>query len=627
MIKIVFINVHEYTYLGTRCLASYLQENGFYTHNIMVHGFNMLSVENPSEDFSTSLHRIFLNGVPCEYLSMHTPIDAEDYKNLEIRLKEIKPDIIGYSSRSPYNYLVPQIQPVLKKACPEALLVAGGYGPTLNPEVYLDNGFDVVSRGDGEDTWLALAKCAEKGDRKGMLTIPGTIWSVKYDNIANLMTDQVKDLSRYPAPLSGHEYFSYISGGKLHRNVDPELNALEYHTFFGRGCTGKCAYCSGGQWSELYRSQGKKAYKRRNRDVSDVMRELEGLPDNIKFITFTDEYWALTSQTTRDFFTQYKKKIKKPFWAYLDYQAMINHPDLFDLVLDAGLAMTGIGFQSGSYEFAKKYYARTQDYAMLLKYAELLFKNKIYFSPQFIEGNCYATWGDFYESVKVVQKLPFSLEMPYFVNLTISKLCAHPKSPLREKFPRVVTEPCTSKEWFYQSTLLELSRLLPFSEIQVLIEDGKYSKKPVILHKIYQDLILRLQYRYFKNLIKNGKNWDWVFYGAGSAYEQNKRFFSSLNPKYILIDRQFHKGEDAIDGIPVITAEDFFEDTDASAVQVMSFIKDAYVSEKKLLREYKVPFENIHSCPSNRFSRFSADVIDQLAPDNLLEEKVRPDLL
>lgn len=610
MKKVVFVNLYEFSYLGTRILAAYLQKHGFVTHNILLDDMKDILIEEPSEDYIG--YHFYQGGNLYEHPAVHNPFTAKEFQLLETTLREECPDIIGFSARSMHNHLVPSLISTFKKAVPQALLVAGGFGPTLNPEIYLEGGFDVVVQGDGEEAILALAQHVQNHNSTSMLNINNTIWSEKWGGTKNTLRDQEKDLSNYCAPLRGNAYFSYIINGELHRNSDPILNGYRYFTFFGRGCTGKCTYCSGGQWSSIYREQGKKAYKRRNRDIQSLIDELVSLPGNIdRRIVFSDEYWALSKEKSKEFFKLYKEKVGLPFWVYLDYEQMVNNPDLFNLVLDAGLHATGIGFQTGSGEFAKKYYNRIQKYDTLIKYANMLFRNGIFINPQFIGGNCYETWDDFYKTVDIVKSLPFSIETPFSVYIQSTQLKIHPKTPLTIIAPRTVTNPMSSKEWFYRAILIEISRIKTKDALEEIINDKTFKQNPVLLNKFFKHELLKKQTEHFIKLVDETRRQDWVFYGINAAYHKNKNFFADLKPQAILVDSIFYRGEKEVDGIPVIPTEEFFIRYNGTNFNFLIFTSSSFFVAKKLLRTYKVPFDNIHYCTSNFLSPFSADQVNK----------------
>lgn len=611
MQKVVFINLYETCYLGTRCLASYLRANGHETHNILFEDYEHKITEEPKETEIIGYH-IYINGTIYEQPTIQGDLPHQSAASLEEAIRLEKPDVIGFSSRSTHNYLAPELGTLFRKAAPDALLVAGGYGPTLNPEIYLQAGFDVVVRGDGEEAMLDLVNAWESGDRAALTATPATVWAEAWGGGWNPLRDQKKDISCYPAPLSGNEFFSYIENGKLQRHVDPVLTSKNYFTFFGRGCIGTCSYCSGGNWSRMYREEGKKAYKRRNRDIDDVVRELATLPDAIETIIFADEYWGNSREKTKEFFRKYRDEVRRPFFAYLDYEQMVTDAELFDLVLDAGLMATGIGFQTGSREFALKYYHRKQNFPLLVDYCHMLFDNKIHVNPQFIGGNCYETWADFMQAVRLVRKLPFSIETPFNVQLQSTQLKPHPKSPLREIAPRVVTDPMPTREWYYRAVLLELARLMDEEAFNAVLEIGHYKDEPKDLQKAFRALLFKKQYEHFSRLVATQAGKPWYFYGAGDVYRRNRKFFTPLKPQAILIDNKYIGNTKQVDSIPAMTPEELFANAGAPAdAQFLVFTSDPWRQEKKLLRTWKVPFANIHACASSWASPFDPARIDE----------------
>lgn len=610
MQKVVFVNLYETSYLGTRCLASYLRANGHETHNILFEERHYAITDDPVEGEVDGYHMYF-NGLAYEQPRVHGALPAESTAALMEAIRAEKPDILGFSTRSTHNYLAPELAALFRETAPKALLVAGGYGPTLNPEIYLQAGFDVVVRGDGEEALLDLVNAWESGDRAALTATPATVWADAWGGAKNPLRDQKKDISCYPAPLSGNEFFSYIEDGALQRHVDPVLSGDKYFTFFGRGCIGTCSYCSGGNWSRMYREEGKKAYKRRNRDIDDVISELKALPDTIDTVFFADEYWGNSRDKTKEFFRRYRDEVHRPFFAYLDYEQMVTDAALFDLVLDAGLSSTGIGFQTGSREFALKYYHRKQNYPLLVQYCRMLFENKVLVNPQFIGGNCYETWDDFLQTIALIRELPFSIETPFSVQLQSTQLKPHPKSPLRELAPRVVTHPMSTREWYYRAILMELARLMDEEAFNAVVEIPRYREDPRVLQEAYRALLFKKIHAHYRELVATQQDKPWYFYGAGDVYQRNKNFFAPLRPQAILIDSKYIGSTKQVDNIPVMTPEELFRTNALPAdARFMVFNGTPWRQEKALLRDWKVPLAHIHACASSWASPFDPAWID-----------------
>lgn len=601
MSTVVFVNAYEFDYLGTRALASWLWRHDISTHCILLDNNTPCRVSSPQEE---SIGYQYYTGSLTEHRAMHHPLEEADWTALEQVITMEQPKILGFSARSTNNFLIEPIIRTFKKAAPEALLIAGGYGPTLEPERYLNGGFDVVVRGDGEEAILELAQALEQGDVETMHGIANTSWNAVHGGHVNPLRDQQKDLSCYPAPLSGDAYFTWIQDGQFHRHEDPVLRSSLYHTFLGRGCPGKCTYCSGGHWKTLYRDEGKKAFSRRNRAMEDVIEECRNLPDIVTTIVFCDEYWSLPKEKTEKFLKLYKQHVSKNFFAYFAYDQMVQNPELLDLAIDAGLEWTSIGFQTGSPELLQSCYARQPLFSVMLTYAWRLFENFVSFRAQFIGGNCYETWKDFEQTCDLIRRLPVSLEYPDAVIISNIRLRPHPKSPIITISPRVVSDPMPADQWYFRAILMQYCRFFSpeeFADITApFMAEGRQKSVPIACHaaleSTLQAKLKEKQVAHYRDLVQNTANQPWVYYGAGDCYAKNRAFFAGLKPQAILVDKAYLPSTTHLDGIPIAAVEDFFADEDARHTNVMVFLGHPLAAKRKLLRHCGVAFDNIHSC-------------------------------
>ena len=137
-------------------------------------------------------------------------------------------------------------------------VVAGGYGPTFESEIFLRAGVDFVCIGEGEKTIIDVAnyfsgKLISKNDIRGVgyLEDGELNYTFKQHQVQNL--DEVKFPTR---PLI-----------KLLKKRKSTVNILT-----SRGCMGKCSFCSVSAFGE--KQVGKKW---RGRSISDIVKELKFL--------------------------------------------------------------------------------------------------------------------------------------------------------------------------------------------------------------------------------------------------------------------------------------------------------------------------------------------------------------
>lgn len=598
MPKIVFLNAYETSYLGTRILASYMRAKGHTTHNVILCSGEYVRIDSPLEKHegyqSYSLAELSVNK------ATRYKVSEADLFHLENVLKAEAPDVIGFSARSTNNWLIPVLMPVFRSGAPGALVVGGGFGPTLEPELYLDGGFDCVVRGDGEEPLADLLECVEKHDLARARSILNTVWMDEDGKIvANPLRSQEKNLSKYGMPLHGNKYFSYINEGVLRRFHDPMEQSKMYFTYFGRGCIGHCTYCSGGQWASLYRECNARVYKRRNRGVPELIDELKQMPAAAQHVWLVDEYFGLSSQKTLEFCELYKKYVNKPFFCYLNYEYMLEHTDIFYKLVDASLVGTGIGFQTGSEAFASGQYHRKHKNADLIRYAELCFDTNIYAGIHIIGGNCYETPEVFGETVELMRRLPYSVEDPWRMPIENIKLRPHPRTPITFLSPRVVSDPMSATEWLYRGVLLEFARLLPREEYEEVAADTRWRADPVAFNQFFKATLKSRQLAHFSRVRASLMDKPVIYYGAGTHYAPNKAFFRGLDVRAFLIDSPYATPAH-IDGIRAYTAEDFFaHEAEANAYAYITFITDSHFPRIKLHMRHGVANSNIHSVTSN----------------------------
>lgn len=431
-----------------------------------------------------------------------------------------------------------------------------------------------------------------------VFSTPGTIWSGKWGGERgneNPLADQIKDISCFPPPLYSNRDFSYIDKDRLMHNRDPLMAEGReiYNTYFGRGCIGKCTYCSGGHWTDIYRKDGKKAYKRRNRNIEDVIMELQSIDKKFRYIYFLDEFWSLSTSQTKHFFIEYKKKIAKPFFTYLNPSVMMENSDIFDLVIEAGLYLTSIGFQTGSSRLSSSCYQRKQNYEVLINFAWKLYNRFIPVLYHFIGGNCYETEEDLWETVELLKRLPFSYEDYSLAATQVIRLLPHPESPIRILAPKVVTSPMPVKEWYLRTVIMALAPITELEELKSLYKN--YRENPYILNEIYRAKLGIRRLQWFEQLGRQGKRF--ILYGGGELYDRNRHLLENFSFEHALLDAEYMKGISRMSNLPVADAESFFRNTaDTDYSYLVSMRREPLFAARRLLN-WGVKPEQIHILP------------------------------
>ncbi|MEM5472888.1 cobalamin-dependent protein [Hoeflea sp. AS60] len=136
--------------------------------------------------------------------------------------------------------------------------VAGGYGPTFNPTQFLDAGFDVVVRGEGEASALKITEFFDSG-RDDLSEISNICFRAEGKLVETAREPLNTDLDKLPFPARDTMHLSLARRSAI--NIDSS-----------RGCAARCLFCSIVAFQKL--SQGPTW---RQRTISHFVDELEQL--------------------------------------------------------------------------------------------------------------------------------------------------------------------------------------------------------------------------------------------------------------------------------------------------------------------------------------------------------------
>ncbi len=213
------------------------------------------------------------------------------WKEIEAEIKKREPDLVGVScSFSSQSQNAHKVAGIVKKADPDTKVAFGGaHASTLPQEVLKDKSVDLIVRGEGEMTFLELAKALEKG--REISRLEGTAVRAGKKIRINKPRPYIQDLDSLPFParhlLPMERYVNAMSHGPdLLRN--PHTSMVT-----SRGCPGNCVFCSihtiwGRGW--------------RPRSAGNVLDEIEHLVEKygIKEIHFEDDNLTLDRKRTQE---------------------------------------------------------------------------------------------------------------------------------------------------------------------------------------------------------------------------------------------------------------------------------------------------------------------------------------
>lgn len=200
--------------------------------------------------------------------------------------------IIGFSCSYSHCWpLVERIALEVQKKIPDAVYVTGGEHPSAMPEHVLRKGvFDVVIRGEGEETFLELTKKIEYNqpwhEIDGISFLNG-----EKQLISNKARQRIKDLNTIPYPdwdswcIEKYIAHQQVSGINLGRSM-PILGS--------RGCPYACTFCSSERmWTRRY-------IMREGKSIVDEMEYMKNRY-NLNGFSFFDSTFIINRRKMMDF--------------------------------------------------------------------------------------------------------------------------------------------------------------------------------------------------------------------------------------------------------------------------------------------------------------------------------------
>lgn len=213
-------------------------------------------------------------------------------------------------------------------------MIAGGYGPTFEPEKFLKSGAKLVMIGEGEKSIVNVAN--------------------KFSNKDNYIYEDIKGI----AFLNDEGDVKYSKEQEIEKNLDtipfpqrPYLDIVKkrhstVNVLTSRGCMGACTFCSISSFLSKQHSD-----RWRGRSIENIIKELKYLQDlGVKTVKFIDDSFIENERDEKwckNFYEQIKEnKINMNFRASI--RADKVNSDNMKYLRDAGFFSFSCGIENGS---------------------------------------------------------------------------------------------------------------------------------------------------------------------------------------------------------------------------------------------------------------------------------------
>lgn len=136
MAKIALVTVYDEVAVGLRIMAQLLNRSGHSATLFFLKRHRFVPI--PFSKKATVNYECIADGI-----LKGTGYDVSPWTDYEVellieKLVEAEPDIIGFGSRSPLDDVNIHLLTRIRSRLSNAIVVAGGYGPSLRPEKYLE---------------------------------------------------------------------------------------------------------------------------------------------------------------------------------------------------------------------------------------------------------------------------------------------------------------------------------------------------------------------------------------------------------------------------------------------------------------------------------------------------------
>ena len=267
-------------------------------------------------------------------------LDLRFFRNptaaLTRRIKELAPDIIGFTGYSHEASMVKALATSARQAAPRALIVVGGHHASVAADDYNIPAIDRIVRGEGCLPFKAIVAAVERGEKPG--DIEGVLHTGDdFDPAAMQGWPRFPDPTELPTPrhdLWDHSNYRCVWACEEARPWLPLFPKVSMvRSSFG--CRMKCTFCivpklCGGQ--------------HRHRSADEVAEEIAALPT--EHVYFCDDENFIDADFAMELAEAIGRRgIRKRYFAWTRATTVNRHPEVFAAWRKLGLDAAFLGFE------------------------------------------------------------------------------------------------------------------------------------------------------------------------------------------------------------------------------------------------------------------------------------------
>jgi len=324
----------------------------------------------------------YLNSAACSSGHEFILHMGSDVQNIVHKINLVKPDIIGFSTMSPFYKETLSIASQIKNTF-DIPTILGGPHPTLFPEIINDACVDIICRGEGEFALIELLNALR--DKNPYYDIKN-LW-VKHNG--NVYKNELRPLTDPLDQIPLVDWSCYKSTSIAN---SPPI------AFLIRGCPYSCTYCFNASMRELYKGKGK--YLRQfsvGRSILEIKEALKVF--NHSPVLFTSDSFGIDLEWTDALFTEYSKITDLQF--VLLIRPELATEECVRLLARHGCRSVALGVESGSERVRKEIMHRNYPNKLLMDVADRLHRHGIEFRTYNMLGLPSETEEELWETIDI----------------------------------------------------------------------------------------------------------------------------------------------------------------------------------------------------------------------------------
>ena len=467
--KVALISFYDRICLSTKLLSSLLKAGG-HEPFLLYFKDDRAAVIDTIDIQSRYFQYVFNNNYyGCgEDVNPHSDVELQ---LLLEKITEINPDVVGISARSPAKELSRHIISELRKRLPSARFIGGGYGPTVEPEYFLQF-LDFVCLGEADAMISDLVGCEDP------TKLNNTAW-LDHNKLKTNPLAKVADLDNLPYPdwEFGHKFL--VEDSKI-VPLEKAYDTKTYDIFVSKGCPSGCTYCQACQWPVMYGRFGGKMPKVRLRTPSSVIDELIYAKEcfNIAYVRFMDSIFGWNRRWLFEFLDLYDQNIGVGFFCNTDVR--FNDEPSIKRLAQSGLRVTQIGIQSVNEQQRREIMGRAITNEMIGTYAQSLIRNGVTIQYDIIHWNPFDTLETLSSGVQFLRTLPKADEVVVYQLKILSG--SNLQDSYNQKKPAYLDDKAY-EYWAWIFTMILRSHETD-ALVDTVLSDPIYREQPVLLKNL-----------------------------------------------------------------------------------------------------------------------------------------------